>query len=63
MAVFLGPLAGNKVLIRGNHDPKEHSKETQKFFQDIKYYKEITDGDKHVVLCHYPMPYSHLLSW
>ena len=56
---YLGPLAGNKVLIRGNHDPKEYSKATRKFFQDVKDYKEITDGDKHVVLCHYPMPFHH----
>ena len=54
---YLGPLAGNKVLIRGNHDPKEFSATTRKFFQDIKDYKEIKDEGRKVVLCHYPIPF------
>ena len=57
--LYLAPLAGNKVLIRGNHDPKVFSKATRSFFQDVKDYKEITDSDKHVVLCHYPIPFHH----
>ena len=48
---------GNKVLIRGNHDPKGFSKETRSLFQDIKDYKEISDDGRHVVLCHYPIPF------
>ena len=52
---YLAPLPGQKVLIRGNHDPKQFSKEVKKFFQDIKDYKEITDSGKHVILSHYPI--------
>lgn len=48
-------LNGNKVLIRGNHDLKEMSSTLKKMFQDIKDYKEITDGGRHVIMCHYPM--------
>ena len=54
---YLGPLAGQKVLIRGNHDPKRFSPAVRKFFQDIRDYKEITDGERHVILCHYPIPF------
>ena len=54
---YLGPLAGQKVLIRGNHDPKEFSRTTRKFFSDVKDYKEITDSGKHVILSHYPIPF------
>ena len=54
---YLAPLAGRKVLIRGNHDPKQFSKEVRRFFQDVKDYKEITDSQKHVILSHYPMPF------
>ena len=41
-------LNGNKVLIRGNHDLKEMTSSLKKMFQDIKDYKEITDGGRHV---------------
>lgn len=49
-------LNGNKVLIRGNHDPKSFSATTKSLFKDIKDYKEIKDGGKNVVLSHYPIP-------
>lgn len=52
---ILKQLSGNKVLIRGNHDPGNMSSGLKKFFQDIKDYKEITDGGNHVILCHYPI--------
>ena len=48
---------GKKVLIRGNHDPKEFNNETRKLFADIKDYMEITDSEKHVIMCHYPIPF------
>lgn len=48
-------LNGNKVLIRGNHDLKEMTSSLKKMFQDIKDYKEITDGGRHVIMCHYPI--------
>lgn len=54
---WLERLAGNKVLIRGNHDPRQFSQATKRFFQDIADYKEITDTGRHVILCHYPMPF------
>lgn len=54
---WLGRLTGNKVLIRGNHDPRQFSQATKRFFQDIADYKEITDTGRHVILCHYPMPF------
>ena len=54
---YLGPLAGQKVLIRGNHDPKQFSQTTKKFLADVKDYKEITDNGRHVILSHYPIPF------
>ena len=52
---YLEELKGNIVLIKGNHDPKAFSKNTKAYFSDIKDYKEITDNDKRVILCHYPI--------
>lgn len=54
---FVGPLAGNKVLIRGNHDPRQFSSTTKRMFQEITNLKEIKDDGRHVVMCHYPMPF------
>lgn len=54
---WLDQLTGNKVLIRGNHDPKEFSKATRRNFHDIRDYKEITDSGRHVIMSHYPMPF------
>ena len=50
-------LGGNKVLIRGNHDPKQFSAATKRMFQEITDLKEIKDSGKHVVMCHYPIPF------
>lgn len=50
-------LSGNKVLIRGNHDPRQFSAATKRMFQDITNLKEIKDSGKHVVMCHYPIPF------
>lgn len=47
---------GKKILIRGNHDPKEYSKECRKLFVDIRDMLEITDSGKHVIMSHYPIP-------
>ena len=52
---ILKSLAGNKVLIRGNHDIKNMSPKLRKLFADVKGYKEITDGGRHVIMSHYPM--------
>lgn len=52
---ILNKLNGNKCLIKGNHDPKKiHSKVRNKFC-DIKDYKEIKDGDKRIIMSHYPI--------
>lgn len=56
---YVAPLAGNKVLIRGNHDIKGMSKETRKLFADFKDYMEISDGDRRLILSHYPIPFHH----
>lgn len=50
-------LRGRKVLVKGNHDPISFSAETRALFDDISDYKEIDDGDRHVILSHYPMPF------
>lgn len=54
---LLARLNGNKVLIRGNHDPKHMKAETRKYFQDVKDYKEIDDNGRKVILSHYAMPF------
>ena len=54
---YLPAFRGNKVLIRGNHDPKEFSREIRKQFSGVKDYLELTDNGKHVILSHYPMPF------
>lgn len=54
---YVEPLAGNKVLIRGNHDPRQFSSATKRLFQDITNLKEIKDGNRNVVMCHYPIPF------
>ena len=54
---FVEPFAGNKVLIRGNHDPKQFSAATKRLFQDIRDYAEIKDSGRLVILCHYPIPF------
>lgn len=56
---FVEPLAGKKVLIRGNHDPKQFTKEVRRLFCDIRDYEEIDDEGRHVILSHYPMPFHH----
>lgn len=53
----LQKLSGNKHLIRGNHDLKmPMHQDVRAYFVDVADYKEIKDGDRHIVLCHYPMP-------
>lgn len=53
-ADILSKLNGRKVLIKGNHD-RVHGK-VRKCFEEITDYKEIVlPGNRHVVLCHYPI--------
>ena len=42
-ASYVKPLAGKKVLIRGNHDPKQFSPATARLFEEITDFKEIKD--------------------
>lgn len=54
-AHYVAQLNGKKILIRGNHDPKEFSRETRRLFANITDYLEITDNGKHVIMSHYPL--------
>ena len=46
-----------KVLVRGNHDPRQYSSNVKNLFQDITNIKEIVDEGRHVLMCHYPIPF------
>ena len=54
---YVSAFRGNKVLILGNHDPKGFTKLTRREFQDVTRLKEIKDGGRNVILCHYPIPF------
>lgn len=43
-------LTGNKVLVRGNHDPRQYSSNVKNLFQDITNIKEIVDEGRHVLM-------------
>jgi len=52
-------LNGKKVLVVGNHDEEYlQALEYSKLFESIKHIAFVTDSDKEIVLCHYP-----LMSW
>jgi len=46
---------GEKVLVRGNHDPKQFSHKTRSLFQNITDYLETHDNGRKVICCHFPM--------
>lgn len=54
---YVEPLAGKKVLIRGNHDPIEFLPEVKRLFQEITNLKEVIDNNRNVIMCHYPIPF------
>lgn len=60
----LNSLNGTKILIRGNHD-RINSEAMAKCFYAASHYMEIKDGDRDVVLCHYPIPCfkNHFYGW
>ena len=60
----LDKLNGTKMLVRGNHD-KRHYPELDKKFNQVVDYLEIRDGNRHVVLSHYPIPCfkNHYYGW
>lgn len=48
--MILSKLNGRKVLIKGNHDNRR-----SKFISDTHQYLKINDGDKQIILFHYPI--------
>ena len=66
-AEILEQLNGRKALILGNHDSREAAEAVRGLglFEDIAEYREIMDGDRHVVLCHYPVMafHDHYFGW
>lgn len=61
---ILDSLAGQKFLIKGNHD-RCHDSRFVKRFVKISEYMEAEDGDRKVILCHYPIPCfkNHYYGW
>jgi len=56
---YLEKLNGKKHLLIGNHDKDWLKKcDTQKYFESVGHYAEISDGQHRMTLCHYPM-----MSW
>lgn len=54
-AEYVSQLNGIKVLILGNHDPKEFSRKTKSLFKDIRDRYEIADNGRHVIMSHFPI--------
>lgn len=52
---YLKLLNGNIHIIRGNHDLRDFGSDVRKYIVEISDYKEITDSEKHVIMCHYPI--------
>ena len=49
-------LKGKKHLILGNHDGRLlKNAKLRGLFETVSDYKEVTVGDNHIVLCHYPI--------
>ena len=48
-------LHGKKHLIIGNHDKEWMKPESKEYFESLDYYKECTDRQEHVIMCHYPI--------
>lgn len=52
---ILGRLKGRKHLIVGNHDSTWMTNElVGRFFLDCSNYLDLSDGGRHLVMCHYP---------
>lgn len=52
---ILRQLKGKKVLITGNHDKLKNDSKFHNCFEYVKNYDEITDGNRRVILFHYPI--------
>lgn len=63
-AEVLKKLKGKKILIKGNHD-RIGDKSFDKSFERITDYLEVEDGERRIVLCHYPIPCfkNHFYGW
>ena len=53
---YLERLKGHKYLIIGNHDKATLDNEkAMKYFEGVDKMMHVTDGDKEICLCHYPI--------
>ena len=53
---YLRQLKGRKHLVIGNHDSRLlKNEEAMAYFESVEPLMRITDGDKDIVLCHYPL--------
>lgn len=53
---YLKRLRGHKILILGNHDWKIKNNEAAlSYLEGVEIMMQITDGDKQICLCHYPI--------
>ena len=52
---FLNALNGKKILVRGNHDPKN----LPNGFTEAVDYKEIKDNKRRIIMSHYPIIMYH----
>lgn len=53
---YLRQLKGHKILIIGNHDAKMlKDQEAMKYFEDARPMMHVTDGNKQICLCHFPV--------
>ena len=51
---ILGRLRGKKYLIIGNHDTWIKRVDTDRYFKEVSHYMTLSDGQRGLVLCHYP---------
>lgn len=53
---YLKQLRGRKHLIVGNHDKATiKCVSAPKYFESIEHLRHLKDGDKNVILCHFPL--------
>lgn len=52
---YLDQLRGKKHLVLGNHERWTNQINLADYFESVSQIKEITDLDRHLVLCHFPL--------